>query len=122
MAKIGTAFQATGFDNHLWIVISEPTKAGEVLCVNVTDAKNYPDSTCHLAIGDHEFIKKPSVIVYKSKSVRLWPEKAIDNGIRSGSFKQYADFTKEILEKIITGAFRSEDMPPFRLVHVKPLS
>jgi len=121
MPKIGTSFQCTGTDNHLWVVISEPTTDGEVLCVNLTDLNNYPESACHLAIGDHEFITKPSAIVYKSKGVRLYPEKAIENGIKSGVFKQYPDFRMEIIKKIIAGAFASDDMPPFRLIHVKPL-
>jgi hypothetical protein len=122
MPAIGTSFQPIGFDEHLWVVISEENDDGEVLCVNITDAKHYPESTCHLGSGDHPFIIKPSVVVYKSKGVRLWPAKAIDNCFKSGSYRKHQDFKREIIERIINGAFKSDDMPPFQLVHVKMLS
>ena len=120
MAKIGTAFQGTWMDTHLWVVISEPTSGGEVLCVNLTDSKNYPESTCHLAIGDHEFITKPSAIVYKSKGLKLWSVTALQNSIDSQMVRQYDDFKPEIIKRIIEGAFASDDMPPFRLALIKP--
>ncbi len=121
MAAIGTAFQAAGLENHLWIVISAPTEEGEVVCVNITDARHYPESACHINLGDHDFITKPSVIMYKSKGVRLYPVSAIANGFNSGMLKRHPDFKPEVIKRIIDGAFASDDMPPFQLKHIKPI-
>lgn len=119
MAQIGTAFQVNGAGNHLWVVISAPIVDGKVVCVNITDANNYPESTCRLAVGDHEFITKPSVMMYKK--AKLWRDAYIDSSIISGQINQHPNVRREIMARIIDGAFRSDDIAPYLLAYIKPL-
>jgi hypothetical protein len=140
MVKIGTAFQLAGTGNHLR-VISEPNEKGEVVCVSITDSSHYPDSTCHLEPGDHEFITKRSAVLYKSMGMHLWPAAVIERhlqsqlprrrfvsgsaaaieGILQGTLRQYEDFSPEILKRIIDGALLSDDIPEFYRALIKPL-
>src|SRR2546423_1478389 len=118
MVKLGTAFQLKGDGNHLWVVISERNSEGKVVTVNLTDARHYPESTCHLAIGDHVFINKPCVIRYKSP--RLWRASDIERYLTSGTFIQHPDISAALMDRIIEGAFASEDLPPIFLAYIKP--
>jgi len=119
MAAVGTAFKVTGAGYHLWVVISKPNNDGNVVCVNLTDSNNYLDSTCHLQVGDHEFITKSSAVMYKK--ARLWREADIAKRIRSGQLTQYPDLRPEIIKQIIDGALCSDDLSPFLHVHIKPI-
>jgi hypothetical protein len=76
--------------------------------VNLTDSKNYPDSPCHLKVGDHAFITKPSAVMYKG--AKLLRAAEIDARIASGHVKRHPDFSPGILKAIIAGAFVSDDM------------
>ena len=60
----GTVFQVKGDGNHFWVVASK-VKNGNVLAVNITDERNFPDSPCKIQAGEHPKIEKPSVAYYK---------------------------------------------------------
>jgi len=120
VAQIGTAFKVAGIGCHLWVVISEPDSEGMVVCVNLTDSNNYPDSSCHLKVGDHAFITKPSAIMYKK--ARMWKDADIDDRLVSGKIIQHEDFRPDIIKLVIDGALRSDDLPPFLHAQIKPLS
>lgn len=109
MPKPGTVFQLKVDDgNHFWVVISEP-KGGKVLTVNVTDARNSPDSPCKLKVGDHPIIVKPSVIFYRKS--REFVAVMVDEQIAQGkSVKQLPDCSPELLQRIIAGAKSADDL------------
>ena len=52
---------------HLFAVMNDPCQDGLCLLLMVTSIKEGRlfDSTCVLNVGDHEFIKHPSYIVYR---------------------------------------------------------
>jgi hypothetical protein len=73
MLKVGDTFllpPKSGVVEHLWIVLTPPDAKGEAVCVNVTSDDE--DHTTELVVGDHSFIKHPSVIRYRTaKSINL---------------------------------------------------
>jgi hypothetical protein len=73
MLKVGDTFlmpPKSGTVEHLWIIITGTDAKGEAVCVNVTS--NDVDHTTELHVGDHRFIKHPSVIRYRTaKSINL---------------------------------------------------
>ena len=108
MPKPGTVFQLEGQDHHIWFVISKEI-AGLVLAVNATDESHCPDSPCKLKPGDHPRIRKPSAIYYRK--AREFEARKIDREIASGKFvKQLEDCSLSILERIIAGAKKADDL------------
>ena len=49
---------------HLWVVITHPDEAGFAVCVNITTKRPLSDTTVVLGLGDHPFVRKPSVVYY----------------------------------------------------------
>ena len=68
---------------HLWIVIAEvDVVMKKAVCVNVTTRKSHSDISCVLDVGDHPFVKWPSVIFYQdAREIDLsLVEKALNSG------------------------------------------
>jgi hypothetical protein len=67
MLKVGDTFlmpPKSGVIEHLWIILTVSDAKGEAVCVNVTS--DDVDHTTELSVGDHQFIKHPSVIRYRN--------------------------------------------------------
>jgi hypothetical protein len=84
MTKYGDTFIFEDEDDvepHLHIVITEPTSTGEVITVSVTTRHKTSDAMVPLEIGDHPYIKRPSVLAFRYAKVRTITEidKVIDN-------------------------------------------
>jgi hypothetical protein len=118
----GTAIKlkADAFKTHLWIVVSEvhPQKK-VVLAFNLTDRDNYPTCCCILNPGEHEYIEKPSAVRYFSP--KLWDPQQLAAKIKDGTFEQYQDASEALLEKIVAGARKSEDLDPYYLEFLPPM-
>lgn len=108
MPKPGTVFQLRlDGGNHFWVVISEPRNE-KILAVNVTDAKNSPDSPCRLDHRDHPEITKPSAIFYRKS--REFDAAMVDAQIADGRVvRKLADCSPELLQRIIDGARAADD-------------
>lgn len=108
MPTPGTVFQLRlDGGNHFWVVISAP-RNGKILAVNVTDARNAPDSPCQINCGDHPEITKPSVIFYRKS--REFDAAMVDAQIADGrAVRKLADCSPELLQRIIDGAKAADD-------------
>jgi hypothetical protein len=110
MAFAGTMFRLAEHlvGSHYWLVISEPL-SGKVLCVNITDGMNCPDSPCHLSIGEHSCITKPSAIVYRrAREFSAEIIAAEKNNPRDLEF--FDDASPAMLSRIIAGAKIADDL------------
>ncbi|RMP24919.1 hypothetical protein ALQ25_101756 [Pseudomonas coronafaciens pv. atropurpurea] len=72
----GTLLILTGPVPHFHIVMNDPVFSGEhgkncVLVVNISSVKPniYHDPTCVLDVGCHDFVKRPSWVVYEGATV-----------------------------------------------------
>ncbi len=54
---------------HLHLVITEPDDSGQCVLVSVTTRRSKSDTMVCLDVGDHAFVKHPSVITYAYSKV-----------------------------------------------------
>ena len=104
----GVAFKPNGERCHDWVVISEPVN-GEVLAVNITDSKHYPDSPCLLRKGSESWVSKHSVAYYPKAKTFLVAKLAQELS-RGVLCTQFPDVSPDTLERLILGAIRCDDM------------
>lgn len=101
----GTVFIPPFSGAHRWFVISNNI-GGEVLTVNITDAK-HEDSTCILQPGDHVCVEKLSAVVYRR--AKSWLVQELERNL--GACTVYEELAGEaLLQRMRTGAVKSEDL------------
>ncbi len=103
--------------NHLWVVLSSE-QGGQVACVNITSLGSaLDDETCILAATDHEFFTHRSCVVYEKAT--LIPVKLIDSWLRDGRAKKLGPMRDDVMQRIIQGAFESENTGGDVLAHLE---
>jgi len=98
---------------HLWIVISDPTKnSGSFLIVNLTTDKLRAGGTCELRRGDHEWITKTCYVSF-GDAREVDPEKEIKllDLMKCGRITKHFPVNPAILQKIIRAARESKSLP-----------
>ena len=95
---------------HLWLLITNPhPQTHEAIMVNVTTLRPDSDKTMVLDVGDHPFIKKPSIIFYadaRAVNVHL-----LDDALRRGTFRPHAPFAATLVARIQVGLTSSPFTP-----------
>ncbi len=86
--------------NHLFIVLTNPNKAKEVLIINITSSDKF-DETCILTNKDHLFINRKSYASYRYCNI-IHADKLKDLVIRT-----YEPINQETLDRIIKGLYKS---------------
>jgi hypothetical protein len=88
-------------NEHLFIVLTNPNKAKEVLIINITSSDKFYDKSCVLEKGDHSFIKHKSYIAYRYCNI-IHADKLKDLVIRT-----YEPINQETLDRIVKGLYKS---------------
>ena len=70
--------------SHLFFVLTNPCAVGNVLVVPLGSQKRRPDLSCEVRVGDHPYVRAPSMILYKH--CKLMVVKDIESGLNSGFF------------------------------------
>ena len=105
---------------HLWVVLTDPDDNGFVLVVSLTTLRdrNNTDTTVILSPGDHDFIKHDTVVSYKDA------QPVSVAGLRAAQgetvYRQGADCSPSLLERIQQGARKSRFAPRFVKAAVLP--
>lgn len=95
---------------HLWVLITQPDpKTFEAIMVNVTTQRPHSDTTTILDVGDHPFVKKPSVIFYGD--ARTVDTRLLDTALKTGAYGSHAQFDPQIIAKIQAGIVSSPFTP-----------
>jgi len=103
--------RASGFDTHLWFVVSNPDpETNRVLAFNLTDVKNYPSSRCILDVGEHPQITIRSAVRYFSP--KIWDVETLQKLIKNDTFEQFQNASEEVIQKIISGAYEDDTPDP----------
>ncbi len=106
--KAGDTFFLTdrAVDNHLWVVISDPTRDSErVVLVSVTTYEPHKEALCLLDVGDHHTISHTSCIACNEARMTT-PGTLI--GLRDGGhLNLQAPVSAELLARIRAGVSRS---------------
>ena len=116
MLNCGDTFYAADTEDdepHLCIVITPP-EVGDVVVVSVTTRRRKSEILVCLEVGDHPFIKHPSVIAYAYSRIRSVDE--IELAIKSGNAKMREPVTSELLRRIRAG-LRDSDFTPNGVRH-----
>ena len=91
---------------HLHFVCLDVDDDGNTLIVPMSSYEgNYSDSTCILDIGDHEFIKHKSFVLYLEAQIRNADE--LQEDIDAGMLIPQKDMSEYIFLKIRNGVVRS---------------
>jgi len=103
-----------GYDDHLWVVISDEKQSDDVLVVNLTSydpASVDPrkETACVLRKGDHVFITRPSSVNYFG--ARRIASAVLDQWHKERKIKTHPRMSPEPLQRIRDGAYDSEHLP-----------
>ena len=114
MPALADTFMLTKFGQstpHLWIVITTPDPNDDyrIIMVNVTTQHAHSDPTTVLVVGDHPFIRQPSVVYYSD--ARCVPGSLIDGNLRAGLSKAQPAVSSAVLLRIQSGIDRSTFTP-----------
>ena len=105
--KLGDSFVPNGgVNDHLFVVISDPTKTpDQVLLVSVTTYRDYKEDTCLLNANEHPWIHHLSCIAYDRARFRSNAE--LDQVRDAGLLRMYPPFSDLLLRRIWAGAAES---------------
>lgn len=115
--RAGDVFRFRHGDDHLWMVISDPTIDDSlVLLVNLTSWRADKDQSCRLNPGDHPAVHHNSVIYYDGS--RVHSDAHLNWLLNSGKIVLDVPLSPELLQRIREGAGDSSRM---KLAHGKIL-
>ena len=113
MAALGEAFmlrkpgQQT---EHLWVLVTAAHPGnGKAIMVNITTRRAHSDTTTVLDVGDHPFIKTPSVVYYAD--ARAVDPGDLDRAVMLGCAWTHGAFAPPVLARIQAGMERSPMTP-----------
>ena len=101
------------FDEHLWVVVTEPDDSGRVVCVCFLTQREWTDPTTICAVGEHPFFKEPTVVGYNFAA--QYTVRRILKNIEGGSFTKKQPCGSVLFEKIRDGLRKSDRTPKYIL-------
>src|ERR1700678_1642254 len=95
----GDTFLAPKFDDHLWMVISDPAIDPDhvVIVFFLSWQENY-DQACIVQAGEHPFVKHATCVAYPAAKVTT--NAKLDAAVASGKLKIKSPLSPALLEKI----------------------
>ena len=94
---------------HLHVVVSSPTKAGELAVVNLTTKRWDSDTCCTVNIGEHPWVQRETVALYSG--ARLIGTTSLANGIVKRVLREREPVDAALLRRLQERAL-SCDMTP----------
>lgn len=94
---------------HLHVIITEPTTSGDVITVSVTTRRKKSDAIVPLEVGDHPYIRWPSVIAFAYAKVMNIAK--INELIEQRDAKQREPMDEKILRRARNALTESEQTP-----------
>jgi hypothetical protein len=114
--KAGDTFLLQLADEHLWVVISDPSlNPQRVLVVNFTTWRQYHDQACILDRGDHPFVRHRTCVNYPS--ARVATDADLEEVRAAGLLHLHDPLSDSLLQRI-RAAVRASRM---KLEHVQVL-
>ena|ERR1700674_3485937 len=108
--KAGDVFHLPDWFGEHFNFVLEVLDDGSVVLCNFTERRRYSDTTCVVKIGDHECIKKESV-VYFAKAYVCSPGMSMDALERQASPKP--PLSPDLLARLRQGALDSPHTPEY---------
>ena len=104
---------------HLFVVLNDPCKDGQCLLVMLSSVKEGKphDKTCVLNKGDHEFVDRPTFVVYRlANTVNA---KHIGAMVDKKLYVKKQVMKEEAFVKIVQGLHASDEAKPFAISYAK---
>ena len=106
----GETFVGYDFQNHLWVVLSLPTRQRDIALVNLTTHGRSSNCGTHCVIvhpGEHAFVRRESCTYYRG--ARLGPAQPLDEAKEQGTLRQGEPFSAAILRRVQDGALATHE-------------
>jgi hypothetical protein len=96
--------------SHLWAIVTDlDARTGEVVIVNLTTQRPHSDPTVLLNVGDHPFVKHPTVVNFSdARFVKLT---FLDQAIQSGRWSSLEPLSPALIARIQQGLVSSPHTP-----------
>ena len=106
----GDTFIPARFDNHLWVIVSDPAKdVANVVISNFTTFDGTEEESCVVNNGEHPFVRHKTVVRYRdAKTVSANDLKTL---VKKGQLKPHMPLSAEILDRVRQGAGQSDFLP-----------
>lgn len=103
----GLAFLNLSEHEHLCFVASPRDEFDNAVLLSVTTDRTHSDHTCEVAVGEHPFVVRPSVIAYFAACIKSAAEICIR--VQQGKLKEA--IAPALLRRAQEGAIRSRQTP-----------
>jgi hypothetical protein len=110
MVTLGTTLRCNLPPRHIWIVLTDPTRAGgDLLLANLTSlTDDCVDDACVLEAADFVLLTHRTTVMYSRAQVGTAAK--LDQLIQQGVFTQVTAVPRGTLEKILQGARVSREL------------
>lgn len=104
MARIGDTFRLhnNDIDNHLHIIISDPSLNTNLVTANFTSWRIDKDQSCIIEVGEHSFIRNRSCVDYRRENLISLVD--YERFLKSGDLVSHEPVSTELLKRILCGA------------------
>ena len=113
MSSPGQVVRGLDEQDHLWIVLSDPTSSGTIALANLTThrppLKDHGAACVLIRPGEHPFVERDSCIAYHRAAMR--PSRPFDSRVRRGDLAEQAVLTPPVLRRVQLGALASARVP-----------
>lgn len=116
----GTVLAQTGPCKHLHVICNDPVyyPINDCYCILVVNISSVHqgvpyDATCVLDVGDHDFIKHPSYVVYAEAVI--WRVDNVTKKQASGEITTHNDMPEATFLRILSGFDVSDQVKPKNL-------
>lgn len=109
-----------GADEHLHVVLTKPSLAGEVITACISTRKRWSEPLVCIQAGEHPFITRESVVPYRFAAIRTCAD--IEKAVQAGSARPKEKASPELVRKIVAGLRDSDFTPPAVLAYYKAIS
>ena len=92
--------------DHLWIVLSRPTRDGQVVIANISSVPCPSGEVCTLEPGEHPFVEHTSYV--RLLEARPVPAAVIDQFVGDGTARRQPDLGPTVLRRLQHAVAASE--------------
>lgn len=97
--KAGDTFLLPGYDDHLWLIISDPAlNPDKILIVSFISWRRHYDQSCIMEQGEHPFVKHRTLVNYSSAMVTT--DAKLEARKKERALKMKEPLSAELLERI----------------------
>lgn len=108
--KAGDTFIPARFDDHLWIILSDPSvDPDQVVIVNFTTHTVEEEQDCVVQKGEHPFVKHKTAVRYRD--AKIVSSSVLAKLLKAHQLKSHKPLSHNLLQRVRAGASKSDFLP-----------